>query len=171
MKIAFGYRMGVGKDTAVNYLIQKHGGTRVSFAGPIYDILAYAQKRCGFTPHKDRQFLQYIGAEWGRRQDPDIWVKLALEASAETQGNVFISDLRFPNEFEALKRDGWICVKLIRTDPEDRVGTGTATHISETALDGVPDEEWDYVIANDGTLEEFEAKIKQIYDSVSLSHE
>ena len=63
MKIAFGYKMGAGKDTAVDYLKQKYGGTHLSFAGPIYTILENAQHICGFPVEKDRQFLQFIGTE------------------------------------------------------------------------------------------------------------
>ena len=32
MKIAFGYKMRSGKDTAVDYLITKYGGKKITFA-------------------------------------------------------------------------------------------------------------------------------------------
>jgi hypothetical protein len=158
MKIAFGYKMGAGKDEAVSYLIRKVGGKHISFASPIYDIMKYAQTRCGFKLEKDRKFLQYIGTEWGRSKEDKIWIRLALEES-ENNGNTFLSDLRYPNELEALKSEGWTCVKLIRSHQEDRKGTGDHIHTSETALDNIPDEEWDYIIHNDGTLKEFYDKL------------
>ena len=36
IKIAFGYKMGVGKDEACSYLIKKYGGEKISFASPLY---------------------------------------------------------------------------------------------------------------------------------------
>ena len=41
IKIAFGGKMGTGKDCAVKYMINKHTGVKLSFADPIYDILHY----------------------------------------------------------------------------------------------------------------------------------
>ena len=157
MKIAFGCKMGVGKDTAVSYLIEQYGGEKISFSTPIYDILHYAQSLCGFNIEKDRDFLQYIGTEWGRRKDPDIWAKMALKNVSETNINTYISDLRFLNEFEYMKNNGWKCVKIVRTSVDsNRQGTGSKTHISETELDNLPDDKWDYVLTNnDGTLMEF----------------
>jgi hypothetical protein len=63
IKIAFGYKMGVGKDEACSYLIKKYGGEKISFASPLYDIQHHAQRVCGFEEEKDRQFLQFIGTQ------------------------------------------------------------------------------------------------------------
>ena len=166
MRLAFGYKMGAGKDTAVDYLIQKHGGVQISFAAPIYDIQRYAQERCGFKLEKDRQFLQYIGTDWARKKEPDVWVRLAVEATPK-EGNVFLSDLRFPNEFKALKREGWTCVKLVRPHQEERKGTGSHSHASETALDVIPDNDWDHILYNDGSLEDFHAKLDNLVDTIN----
>ena len=160
LKIAFGGRMGTGKDTAVSYLLKNFGGEQISFATPIYDILHYAQKRCGFPPEKDRKFLQYIGADWARIKDDNVWIRLALDAVPQ-KGNVFISDLRFMNEFRALKNSGWTCVLLKRAElDESRVGNGSHLHVSETALDCIPDDEWSAVIHNNDTVEQFYEQIR-----------
>jgi hypothetical protein len=164
MKVAFGYKMGVGKDSAVSYLVQKHGGKHISFAKPIYDILHYAQKKCGFPVCKDRHFLQYVGTEWGRSHEENVWVRLALE-SVELNENNFISDLRYLNEFKALKDSGWKCVKISRRVEKvgkEREGTGSSYHSSEVELDKVREEEWDYIISNDSDLEEFYGKIDEM---------
>ena len=79
MKIAFGGKMGTGKDTCVNYLIKKYGGVKISFSDSIYDILYYAQNVCGFKKEKDRKFLQWIGTEWAREKNPNIWIELTLK--------------------------------------------------------------------------------------------
>jgi len=161
MKIAFGYKMGAGKSCACEHLISKYGGTQISFAAPIYDIQRYAQKRCGFVQEKDRQFLQYVGTQWARNKEPDVWVRLAME-STPTKGNSFMSDLRFPNEFEALKKNGWTCVKLLRNHQEERKGSGSHAHESEIALDVIPNDKWDVVLENTGTLEDFYKRLDNL---------
>lgn len=154
--------MGVGKDTAVDALTEKFGGRKVSFAGPIYDILHYAQQVCGFPKEKDRRFLQWVGSEWARKIDPDVWIKKAL--STQENGNMFLSDLRFPNELSSAKEAGWFCVKIERVSvDENREGTGSNSHQSENALDCVDDNEWDSVISNNGSIEEFKESVFKVY--------
>ena len=165
LKIAFGYRMGAGKDTAVDYLIQKYGGTKISFASHLYKILHFAQNLCGFPLEKDREFLQWVGTEWGRKKEKNIWVRLTVEEAEQIKGNIFNSDVRFPNEFQTMKDNGWVCIKINRNQDlidANRAGSGMTTHSSETALDSIPDHEWDFVIDNNGTLEEFYTKLDQI---------
>jgi len=154
MKIAFGYKMGSGKDVCVKYLINTYGGKQIRFADALYDILRYAQKRCGLEYKKDRKFLQLAGTEWGRNIDPDIWIKIALNSQPK-EGNIYCADVRFKNEFEALKNDGFTMIKLIRDKVnENRIGNGTTTHISENELDEYGDEQWDYIIYNNNTLDD-----------------
>lgn len=162
MKIAFGYKMGSGKDISVKFLINKYGGKQMKFANPLYDILKYAQKRCGLEYKKDRKFLQLVGTEWGRNIDPDIWVNLALNNQSK-EGNIYCADVRFKNEFEALKNDGFIMVKLIRDKVnENRIGNGISTHISENELDEYGNDRWDYIIYNNNTLNELYDAIDKI---------
>lgn len=167
MKIAFGYKMGVGKDEAVSYLVQKYGGTKISFSKPLYDIMYYVQDKCGFPREKDRKFLQYIGTEWARSKDRDIWVNLLLKKEYSDNQNYYITDLRFPNEYQALKNSGWTCVKIIRSHQEERKGTGSHSHTSETALDKVYDNEWDYIIDNTGSLNAFYTKLDNLVNKIN----
>lgn len=163
MKIAFGFRMGVGKDEAVKYLSNKYGGVVIYFAEPIYDIMKYAQKVAGFPYEKDRKFLQWVGTEWARNIDNNVWVNKTIKKIPK-EGNVYISDLRFLNEFEALKINGWTCVKLIREVDNIRAGTGSTFHISENILENIPDKDWNYIIENNGTLEEFHNKLDKLFE-------
>jgi len=170
MKVAFGYKISSGKDTCVDYLIQKYGGKKYSFSKYLYDILYYAQNVCKFDKNKDRKFLQWIGTDWGREIDKDVWVKLFLEdiKNDENNGNknFFCSDVRFLNEFEALKKNGWICVKLVRNiENDERIGTGSQKHISEYELDSISDDNWDYIINNNKSIEELKEKL----DNFSLN--
>lgn len=158
--LAFGCQARVGKSTAVEYLLKNYGGKEFSFAAPLYDILYFAQDRCGIERHKDRDFLQWIGTDWGRKQDENIWVNILLRDAIKqyNYGNVYISDVRFPNEFEALKKEGFILIKLVRESRE--LNETQKKHASETALD--EEDRWDYVIKNDGTKEELFEQLDKI---------
>lgn len=153
MKIAFGYKMRSGKDTACDYLLNKYGGHKLTFAKPIYDILNYAQNIAGFENKKDRQFLQYIGTEWARNKNPNVWIDVLKKNCEQYEGkNIFLSDLRFINELDILKKNGWICVKLNGGFKNNELGNN---HLSEVELDNLNDNEWHYVIDNYNSLEDF----------------
>jgi hypothetical protein len=163
-RFAFGCTARVGKDTAVEYLIKKYGGVRISFAAPLYRILDFAQAICHFGAGKDRQFLQYVGTEWARAKNPNVWIDLAMEEirSHPLSTPLFVSDVRFPNEMEALKREGFVLVKIERDDDKKSYfGVGSEQHASETALNG-SDKDWDIIIKNNGTLQEFYDKLKHL---------
>ena len=64
-----------------------------------------------------------------------------------------ITDMRFPNEMEAVELREGVTIKVVRP------GTAVGTHPSETALD---DAYFDHVISNDGTIEDLVEKVKQI---------
>jgi hypothetical protein len=155
MRIAFGYKAGSGKSTAVKYLIEKYGGIEKSFAEPLYKILHYAQDVCHFEKTKDRQFLQYIGTEWARKKNDSVWINLLLESILFENGNIFISDLRFRNEFNVIDKKGFVTVLIIRDASQQ------LNHESENSLDG-DDVKWNYIIRNNGTLEEFYEKLDRL---------
>jgi hypothetical protein len=117
----------------------------MAFATPLYKILEYSQQVCGFAPSKHRKFLQFVGTEWARGQNENVWIDLLL-STLPTEGNVFICDLRFKNEFAELKRRGFTCVKINR-DVESGVEDD---HQSDHDLD---DCEWDAILQNNGTVE------------------
>ena len=170
MKIAFGYKMGTGKDACVKYLINNYGGEKIYFAKPIYDILYYAQKLCGLNFEKDRKFLQFIGTNWGREKDPDMWVNIVLKDLPDSE-NIYCSDVRFLNEFRNLKNKGWIMIKVNRNDNlinSNRVGTGNNAHISEQELDSLDASEWDFVIENNSTLENLYIKLDCIVRDIKF---
>jgi hypothetical protein len=158
MKIAFGYKMRSGKDTSANYLLNKYGGTKISFAKPIYDILEFTQTTCNFELKKDREFLRWV-ANWAKRKDPDIWINLAL-SQVQKDENYYCSDLRFLNELDCLKKQGWICVKVVRNEVEEK-----DLDQSEVELDKYTS--WDYVIENNGTLEELYDKLDDLVRSIN----
>lgn len=100
-----------------------------------------------------RKILQLLGTEGGRDViHPNIWVNATL-GDIRPDDKVIITDARFPNEVEGIKKKNGIVVRIIRPSK-----VSTSTHPSETSLNDYTN--WDYVIVNDGTLEELEEKVK-----------
>lgn len=160
MKIAFGFKQRSGKDTCVDYLISKYGGKKITFAKPLYDALFTVQNIFNLPIGKDRKFLQMVG-DWAREKDDNIFVNLAL--SNLFNGNKFCNDLRFIIEYNALKKDNWLCIKINRNIDIDLPGS---THKSETELEILKDEEWDYIINNNGSLEELYKELDFIISKI-----
>ena len=113
-----------------------------------------------------RDILQKIGESFRKEISPDIWVNSLFSRydklnyrthSGDTiKPNLIITDVRMPNEAQAIKDRGGILIKV------DRETGYKDNHISETALDNYNG--WDYVIDNNGTLEELIDKVKELYD-------
>jgi hypothetical protein len=79
--------------------------------------------------------------------------------------NWIITDMRFPNELEAVVKRNGITIRVVRphgyTDPNTGVykEMPLSYHLSETSLD---DAEFDYTILNDGSLEDLVKKVREI---------
>lgn len=110
-----------------------------------------------------REMLQYVGTEYLRKLDPNFHVKRTVE-HLYTDKNYVCDDLRFPNEADALRGKG---ASLIRVDRPTHNDTGT--HISETALDDY--EHWTMYVPNIGSLEDYEAMVKQVCNMLTEAHE
>jgi len=163
-KFAFGFQKRTGKTTSVDYLKSKYGGVEISFAEPLYNILNYAQKICGFKEEKDRKFLQWIGTDWGREKEKSVWLRLANEKIRDnTSENMYVSDVRFKNEFHMLKKQGFKMIRLVRKQRESTNIESIEKHKSEIDLLDLPDNDWDYIIYNDGTMEELYTILDKIY--------
>ena len=161
MKIAFGGKMGVGKSTAAQYLHKKIPHSQiVSFSEPIYNILHHAQNITNQTLQKDRQFLQFIGTEWGRNIDPQIWINILLQKTVEPY-NYFLSDIRFDNELQSLKENGWICILI---EKENNPDCQFSQHSSETSIDHITRDKWDFIINNNFTKQNLYFLLDNILD-------
>ena len=169
VKLAFGYKRRVGKDTSCDYLIEKYGGVKLSFAEPLYKILNFAQEECNFEKTKDRKFLQFLGTEWARTINDNVWVNLLVKRIKELPAlsNIFVSDLRFQNEFKVLKEHGFICIHLKNlsldqpTKVEQLAKDGYSEHQSDVDLDNY--DGWDYTIENFGSKENLYSVLNNLY--------
>ena len=106
-----------------------------------------------------RSLLQKIGTDLFRNQlHPNTWVN-ATFANYQND-NWIITDMRFPNELEAVKKHNGITIRINRGLVE-RTGKmiQEPEHISETALDNA---EFDYVIENDCTIDDLIEKVREI---------
>lgn len=160
-------KMGSGKTTLANELArawEKEKGHRailINFADALYDMhnfcLGYLVDH-GITPEhaKDRKLLQWLGTEWGRAQDPDLWVKIVkrkienLSHHSRSLGQklmFIVADCRFPNELTAFPDAYKVrlnCERVVRKYRCTR-WTDTDNHESETALDNIPNYDYDVI--------------------------
>lgn len=167
MRIAFTGKMRSGKDEAVSHLIHNFGGYKLSFAGALYAMQHEIYSIAGLPwdeATKDRFLLQFLGTQWGRQTiDPNIWVNILenriKKFPTSEYVNLFISDARFPNEVEMLRKNGFQIVKILRPE-EKRIefGAKNLNHESETALDGFND--YDHTIFNDFNLATYHSMVR-----------
>lgn len=136
-----------------------------------------------FTP---RKALQYVGTNLLRNQlCENIWVDCVIKNIQDKNlENVVISDIRFPNEIDMIRKLGGIIVRVERGErPEywdnaEQVGTYVRLYaknpqdyydVYEDKLKHVHTSEWqwigydnpDVIIKNDGTLEDLKNKVNE----------
>ena len=187
MIISITGKIGSGKDTIADIIMQYtpyHDWEIKKFAGKLKDIaeILSGVPKINF---EDQEFKkQDMGLNWGMTYR-DLLQRLGTEAMRnglhenvwvnalfadyhfnieedEQMPNWLITDCRFPNELEAVKAHKGITIKVIR-DSGNTVGT---THASETALDDYT--EWDYVVDNNGSIEDLKTQVFSILEKESL---
>jgi len=199
--------IGSGKDTIADYLTMYHGFKRVSFAASLKDAVAavfgwnreylegstkasrawreqkdiWWSERLGMsiTP---RWILQYWGTEVCRDGfHSDIWVASVENKIRQTPDNIVITDCRFANEINVIKKVGGITLRVERGDRPgwhtSAVRYNTAPTNSEewirakSVLDsiGVHASEYssvglayDHYIDNNGTMDQLHSQIKSL---------
>lgn len=155
-----------GKN-AVASALAKNGYTELAFAdplrmmalrlNPIIDGAANmrysdALEEFGYDLAKElypeiRRFLQVLGTDAVREVLGDtLWVDNLIDRLIMDNEPHVVTDVRFPNEAQAIRRDGGKLVRVVRpgVPSDDR-------HVSETALD---DYRVDYVATNGGSLDD-----------------
>ena len=103
-----------------------------------------------------RTLLQLLGTECGRQIiHPNIWVNALFADYIDKYHNWIITDVRFPNELQSIKDKGGITIRVNRNNSLFK----SVVHESEIALDNAT---FDYVIDNNGTIDELIVKVKEI---------
>lgn len=151
-----------------------------------YDGYTKEKELVALTP---RLLLQLLGTECGRNIiHPNIWVNATFAEykpqhfrTVKYQGsfvdhltimpNWIISDVRFPNEADVIRAKEGMLIRVNRekikiqddmyVNRSEYIKVNNITeHLSETALDNY--EDWDYIIDNDGSIQDLIDKIKDI---------
>ena len=172
-----------GKDTAAEFLI-KEGFERRAFADKLREslynlnpiialeevddqsnagtVFVRAQEivnRLGWDVAKVeyleiRELLQRFGTEVGRElYGTNFWVDVVMNSLDPTQDYV-ITDVRFPNEADAVRAAGGTVVRIVRPGVEAVNG-----HASDTSVDLI---EPDHIIVNDGSMRKFKKSVLKV---------
>lgn len=130
-------------------------------------------------PMKVRTFLQLLGTEGMRfGLHKDTWINalfsdytpvqevradgpISYLAETDRYPNWVVTDVRFPNEAETIKDRGGLMIRINRELPWH------SNHESEVALD---DYKFDYVIDNNGTIEDLAIRVKGLLMILKSKH-
>jgi hypothetical protein len=189
--------IGAGKDTAADYFCNFHGYKRESFAGTLKDAVSTvfgwdreliegrtAASRAwreevdewwaerlnmpGLTP---RAVLQQWGTEVCRQGfHDDIWIASVENKLRTTKDNIVISDCRFPNEIEGIRRAGGKVVRIARGQDPDWFSLAKIhptqmkevypnVHASEYSW---VSSEFDVVVDNNGSIDDLYKELKNL---------
>jgi len=112
-----------------------------------------------------RVILQLYGTDIFRNRVNDNWWvnQMKERVLASDSDIILITDTRFPNEIEEMYVDSYetITIRIQRNiNTQERI----ASHASETSLDDWT--EWDYVVENNGTLEDLKSSAELVVNSI-----
>lgn len=164
--IIFSGKQYAGKDTAAKIMLDKMPNYRRCAMGDIIKLTYGAQKGLTYdeiekNKAKYRSDLIVLG-NWGREQDPDYWLKKIIKQ----KGNIIVTDVRVPHEYEVFKNAGAITIRVEATR-ETRAKRGQLVgenDITEVGLDN--EKNWDYIIDNNSTYEYLKSQVEKIVDEI-----
>ena len=174
--LGFGHKRQRGKDTACDYLVDRYGFVKDSFAFSLKEgigIIVFGlsdfqlndpkQKHIidecwGLSP---RDILQRAGTDAMRKIfGENIWVNTLvrrLKSGELKNKNICICDCRFENEITAIKNLGGIVVRIDRNFLFDPL---VDNHPSEIDCDNYNN--WDYIVDNNGDFNFLYSQIEEI---------
>lgn len=167
--IIFSGKQYSGKDTAAKIMLEKMPEFRRCAMGDIIKLTYGKEKGLTYeeiekNKPKYRQDLINLG-NWGRAQDPDYWLKKIIEQD----GNIIVTDVRVPHEYETFKKAGAIAIR-VEASRENRLKRGELvgeTDITETGLDNIKD--WDFVIDNNSSYENLQQQVEKIIKHIKIN--
>jgi hypothetical protein len=135
--------------------------------------------RLGIENLTPRWVLQKWGTEVGRYAfHQEIWIASFEKKVLKNGGNIVIGDCRFKNEIDSIKKHNGIIIRVNRGEKPIWYDTATRDiennememsrlysdiHISEW---GWINEKFDYVIENDGNIEDLKIKVDEIMKNI-----
>lgn len=164
--IIFSGKQYAGKDTAAKIMLDKMPNYRRCAMGDIIKLTYGVQKGLTYdeiekNKAKYRSDLIVLG-NWGREQDQDYWLKKIIKQ----KGNIIVTDVRVPHEYEVFKNAGAITIRVEATR-ETRAKRGQLVgenDITEVGLDN--EKNWDYIIDNNSTYEYLKSQVEKIIDEI-----
>ena len=165
--IIFSGKQYSGKDTAAKIMLEKLSDYKRCAVGDVIKITYGKKHNLTFeeiesNKSKYRAGLIELG-NWGRAQDPDYWLKKILEQD----GNIIVTDVRVPHEYELFKNAGAITIR-INTDRDIRESRGGKLigedDITEIGLDDIKD--WDYIINNNADYKTLQLSVDEILKNI-----
>ncbi|WP_353856741.1 AAA family ATPase [Bacillus sp. Bos-x628] len=174
MKIAVAGKMRSGKDTLAKYFIENANTIQLAFGDEIKEIVSICFPN-EVAKGKPRKLYQQVG-QFFREIYPNVWVDI-LEDKLDSisfygHQDFIVTDVRQANEYRLLKSRGFTFIKVEADDEVRRKRIAKAGdvvseedfhHETETAVDSLP---FDYLIENNGTLEDFMAAIKSVHEEM-----
>jgi hypothetical protein len=80
-----------------------------------------------------------------------IWVTLALRAAGRSDVGSIITDVRFPNEAQAIRDAGGMLIRVERAELEQTSAHASEVHINDIRVD--------QILRNDSDRASFQAKV------------
>lgn len=162
-----------GKDTTALAIKKAYGDKKVinlSYGSYIKEFAKNISDWDGSEETKPRELLQHLGTEVIRNNiDKDFFIKRLcndIRVYSYYFDVITISDARFPDEIITPKKlfDDVITIKVVRSNFDTNLTLEEQKHSTETALDEFDD--YDYVIENNGTIDELDKKVLKIVKEV-----
>ena len=203
--------IGSGKDTVADYLVNFHEFRRESFASTLKDAVAavfgwdrtmlegrtkearewreqvdpWWAAKLDMPTLTPRWVLQYWGTEVCRKAfHDDIWIASLENKLRNSRDNIVISDCRFPNEIESLKRAGgniiWVQRGTLPDWYSDAVSANQGNNVGLNAMKmrKIHASEWawlgsdfDVVVDNNGSIDDLyrQSASLVVSDKIALS--
>lgn len=169
MRVALTGRMRSGKDEAARHLVIRHGFQRLAFGDGIREVCRLVFPEFMASSSKPRALLQGVGQDL-RRYDQDVWVKHVLRQlqALSPDANVVVTDLRQPNEWQALKGAGFKIIRISASEfnrrrrcrkSGDDFGDREFCHETEASVDRLS---VDYEVFNDGPLDSLHEQLDEM---------
>ena len=188
MLIGITGKIGSGKSTSANYLVNSWNFTEYSMAEPIKEIgtifgfthnqLYGTQKeKLEIHPYwrvSGREFLQKIGTDMFRDLLPQVIPNMKISKSVwcdifrlkyNCLNRTVVSDIRFPDEARMVRDLGGVIIRIVREQGHADQSGHADRHISESGQDGIVH---DFLINNKSDTKSLYATIDSILESQLL---
>ena len=169
-----------GKDTFASTLVAEKDFTRFAFADPLKNAALHLNPLIGLVPMPGRlypwepvrlrDYVESVGWESAkecfevrrtlqelglamRQIEEDFWLDATMDRVFSHEGDAVITDVRFPNEADAIRHSGGTILRIVRPGQ-----VHNDSHPSENALN---DYVADVTIRNDSSLDALAEEARQ----------